>query len=492
MFLIEACAVGALLAVYKSSGRSMPEIARSLPGFGLFVACVLMALAIGLLRSDRRSCRNPRLFWYTFLLNVFSVLVIVVLAETGLRVGEKVDPEFDEWFPRGFLPRDWDKVASANRDLLIRAKTGQVWAGSFLVHDRALGWTVGESRSSANGLYCSSAEGIRSPSNDQSYSDTAGAKRRVAMIGNSYTFGLGVAFEDTWGSRLQERLGDRYQVLNFGVVGYGLDQVYLRYLEHVRSWKPEIAILGLISHDLQRTEVVYPFLSFPSWRFPFSKPRFVMAGGGLKIVNVPLPDPEELFTARSIQHLPSIALEPSYFPEEWESEWYSDLYTIRLLVSLFPRWPQRSPEAWQSRLDLNAAILRSLVEKTTMDGTVLAAVFFPSHGAGELSATDNPTVRDASPVHRLFADAQVDYLDLTTCLMRLPAGDRIAPDGIHYSPSANRAVAECLEDYLTGLGVIERSVVPARSSTRTEKVRRGMTGEVPGVPLSVSPVPGLE
>ncbi len=46
------------------------------------------------------------------------------------------------------------------------------------------------------------------------------AARRVLMVGDSVTFGVGVDDADTIASRLQRRLGDRVQVINAGVGGY--------------------------------------------------------------------------------------------------------------------------------------------------------------------------------------------------------------------------------------------------------------------------------
>ncbi|MCX7934147.1 MAG: SGNH/GDSL hydrolase family protein, partial [Planctomycetota bacterium] len=49
---------------------------------------------------------------------------------------------------------------------------------------------------------------------------TVSAPRRVLMVGDSVTFGVGVDDADTIASRLQRRLGDRAQVINAGVGGY--------------------------------------------------------------------------------------------------------------------------------------------------------------------------------------------------------------------------------------------------------------------------------
>jgi len=86
-------------------------------------------------------------------------------------------------------------------------------------------------------MYFSSVEGIRSAGPDVRFAHRS-ARRRVALIGDSNAFSFEVPFEESWGHHLQQLLGADAQVLNFGVDGYGIDQIYLRYRRDVRPWKP--------------------------------------------------------------------------------------------------------------------------------------------------------------------------------------------------------------------------------------------------------------
>ena len=69
-------------------------------------------------------------------------------------------------------------------------------------------------------------------------------KTRIALVGDSFTFGEDVTYEETWGYFLEKELGSQFQVLNFGVAGYGVDQSFLRYEKDVRKWKPKIVIFA--------------------------------------------------------------------------------------------------------------------------------------------------------------------------------------------------------------------------------------------------------
>jgi lysophospholipase L1-like esterase len=68
---------------------------------------------------------------------------------------------------------------------------------------------------------------------------------RIATLGDSSTFGYGVAYEDTYGERLVELLGERgveAEVLDAGVVGYTALQGLVRYRRDVRRYRPDVVV----------------------------------------------------------------------------------------------------------------------------------------------------------------------------------------------------------------------------------------------------------
>ena len=75
---------------------------------------------------------------------------------------------------------------------------------------------------------------------------------RVAAIGDSFTFGMGVEAEEAWPALLQSRLalpGRVVETLNFGVCGYSIDE-NLAVLEHkTPAWKPRVVVLGYFFND---------------------------------------------------------------------------------------------------------------------------------------------------------------------------------------------------------------------------------------------------
>ena len=84
----------------------------------------------------------------------------------------------------------------------------------------------------------------------------ADARQAVHVFGDSFTFGFGVANADTWPNLLSELLGDRVNVLNYGVIGYSLEQMHLALEAHLdRVERGDVVIFAPISADLERSLV---------------------------------------------------------------------------------------------------------------------------------------------------------------------------------------------------------------------------------------------
>ncbi|HBP17590.1 MAG TPA: hypothetical protein DEA08_07345 [Planctomycetes bacterium] len=76
-----------------------------------------------------------------------------------------------------------------------------------------------------------------------------GAKRRVLLLGDSVTFGRGVADEDTFARRLEEVLPGS-AVFNAGVSGYDTRQELHRLLRVGPEIKPHLVVLGWYRNDV--------------------------------------------------------------------------------------------------------------------------------------------------------------------------------------------------------------------------------------------------
>ncbi len=76
---------------------------------------------------------------------------------------------------------------------------------------------------------------------------------RIVVLGDSVIWGHGIVLADTFAKQLEallnERLEGNYEVLNFGVSGYSLQQEVEQFVERASHYQPDIAILGLCIND---------------------------------------------------------------------------------------------------------------------------------------------------------------------------------------------------------------------------------------------------
>jgi lysophospholipase L1-like esterase len=84
--------------------------------------------------------------------------------------------------------------------------------------------------------------------------------RRIMMLGDSVTFGFGVAQQETTASQLEALLnasanGSRFDVLNAGVGNYNTAMEVAAYLKTGRALEPDIVLLNFFVNDAEPTPV---------------------------------------------------------------------------------------------------------------------------------------------------------------------------------------------------------------------------------------------
>ncbi len=104
-------------------------------------------------------------------------------------------------------------------------------------------------------------------------------KYTVMVLGDSFTYGAWAEDTDVWPTILQG-LDARLHVINLGVGGYGIDQMYITLRETIEEYKPQLVVFAAIPDDLYRC-----LLTFRE----YLKPRFVLGGDGqLVLTNTPI------------------------------------------------------------------------------------------------------------------------------------------------------------------------------------------------------------
>jgi len=366
--------------------------------------------------------------------------------------------QYEMLLGRILYPQSWSQVAASFNKVIDRMSE----EGSFLIDDRFLGWRLKPSYDGKeSSLFFGSAEGLRSPRAGMTFVDPRirhsgilgpPASVRVALIGDSFTYGDEVRCEESWGHVLEALLQPNTQVLNFGVNAYGLNQVLLRYERDVRPWKPKIVVVSIFSDMIKRVVNIYPFVRDPKWSLPFARPRLVMKNDIPSTINHPLPKPRHIFSLDDVSELPFLEHDEYYHPFEWEQGgiWYpfEKSYVFRLAYSFRPPVDGEENERAEKALRLGESLLQYLIRKIREDGAVPFVVYVPSKG--EFLKSAKPANRFVPLAIRMLRNAEIEYFDPTICLSRLDATNAYMEGG-HYSPLANSEIAHCLESTVRGL-----------------------------------------
>ena len=417
--------------------RSIEVFLASGPGIALLFSAALILLAgTVLLKQYVEQRRQPsRYFRLMLMMNLVTVMLVIIASEIALRVAVRKELGYEKIGALTLKPNNWENVKVRYRHLLDDQSVRQ--SSRLYEYDELLGWKIKANEQSTNGLYWSSSEGLRAPGPSISFGkDTAPTD--IALVGDSFTFGDEVRYEETYGAHLERALGSPYRVLNFGVPGHGLTQVYHRYFRDVRPWKPTVVILGFISSDIERTMMVYPFLGIPIWSSTSSKPRVILENDELKFINLPPIHRDEVLSKASIDELPFLEYQRGYKQSDWKEYWYHRSYLVRLFVSWLPAWEPTRPEIGdEALLEINSRLLRGFVESATRDGSIPLVVFFPSKHELQRPSSSPPLGI------QVLQTSGIEYLDATSCLQAELLSELYMPQ-THYSPQGNAALAKCV------------------------------------------------
>jgi len=237
---------------------------------------------------------------------------------------------------------------------------------------------------------------------------------RIAIFGCSQTFGSGVEDDETFSARLAGLLPGT-EVLNFGVHGYGTDQMLLRWELEGRRYRPDVVVLAFAYYHLDRNVTGFRF---------YAKPRFELGpDGGLRLVGVPVPAPDALGSAPG---------EKPPWPLADRSvllRWLWDRELRRRNAELY----RPSGPAWA----VTTALVRRFAEDVHRAGARMV-----------LLNVDEDAPWLAEPLAALASGLGIEWADAVRALGR-PRGQGIRlrlPGDPHWNPQGHAILAEVLRD----------------------------------------------
>src|SRR5579864_6199611 len=162
------------------------------------------------------------------------------------------------------------------------------WTGKYVAYNPTRGWALApgvRNMSVFDGkILNSNSKGLRGTT-EYGYARTPG-KRRILVLGDSFTFGFEVSDDETFSHYLESSLPST-EVLNLGVPGYGHDQMLLYLKEEGAKYHPDVVLIGFTHLDIYRN----------LWSFyVYAKPKFELVSHHLQLTNVPVPEPDRLLS----------------------------------------------------------------------------------------------------------------------------------------------------------------------------------------------------
>ena len=266
------------------------------------------------------------------------------------------------------------------------------------------GWKMKPSRSfvwkseGRDWEYRANSNGFRS---DHEF-DPADLRCRIALVGDSYTWGSGAAYEDTFAALLEKDSHGEWVSWNFGMPGYGVDQVWLSARHEALPRHPDLLVVGLVNADFERSQIPH--------REGFDKPTFKLDHGKL-IRRTQEPTPPTL-----MQYL----------------DWESHLWAVWERSKRWMGTERGLTEYWT----LNQAILDELRQDSKQASVPVLFVYIPI-----MSFKPFPAVRE------YMRRTDANYIDLTLQQPPPPKSIYLPHDG-HLSPEGHRYVANLIEAWM--------------------------------------------
>lgn len=290
-------------------------------------------------------------------------------------------------------------------------------ANPHLRYDADLGWVSVPDYNDPN-YY---ATGIALRTNSKGFRDSEqltaqvpAGRFRVICNGDSQTFGAGVSNSQTWCEKM-EAFDPRFQAVNISEVGYGADQMYLKYKRDAASLQQDVHLFAIVTDDLLRMQ--HGSVN------GYSRPVLKVSGGELVAEKAGPPEP-------SIVHI--LMLKPNPLRQFRSVEVAAD--SIDRLHSGRPAYP--APAAQDK--ELLDKMIDSLLAMQKKTGSILAFVYIPTR---LLDYTPGVSDTWREMVRQECASRGVPDIDLIPDFRKLPVNTR---DGLVFWAGAEQNFRESI------------------------------------------------
>lgn len=301
---------------------------------------------------------------------------------------------------------------------------------TFAEYDSLLGWKM---IPNATGDFFSREFSTDIKINNQGFRDDdfpfekALGKKRIAIIGDSYAWGFGVEENETFSTILEQKLGEGYEVLNFGVSGYGTDQYYLLLNSTVFAYHPDIILITFHPNDVENTG--------NAEAYDYPKPLFILRNESLILTNVPVPQ-KETWDSRHFSLLQKI----NFFFSRYSHAWIFMKKHVKSIISSYTNYTHKNnvhssdgfvmykkeyAGEYLYYQQLQAALYKEIAMLAAEKKTILVVLYIPPKEsineddffAAVESAGVDPNLYDNNKPEQLIqeiaAENNISFIDLT-------------------------------------------------------------------------------
>ena len=313
----------------------------------------------------------------------------------------------------------------------------------YKVYDPILGWKI--NKNGKEHPYYSNSQGLRVKkehfSNKKKVETT-----NILTIGDSFTHGDEVLFEETWPYFL-EKMSKR-KVVNLGTSAYGIDQAILSYINS--PIKTDTVILGLIAGDLERaTSLIYPKIYYQGLK---SKPIFSFTSNNeYAIMNQPClfgPDLYEEFKLGEKSNF--MKLDRHFDKKLFKNEFLDFLFSYRIYKMLCYRKKHLQTSIYQTP-DTNDYIYILKIFEIFYDecnknnDTPIIAFLDNNNTFSDRGKYKNPWNNLKIDLEKIGFEV-IGPSDSLVTLHEKNHNNIININGVHYTPLANRIVARHIKN----------------------------------------------
>jgi hypothetical protein len=278
----------------------------------------------------------------------------------------------------------------------------------------------------------SNAQGFR---NDHTFEgNPPPGKIRAICAGDSFTLGYGVDDDHPW-CQLLSKLDSRFETVNMGQGGYGIDQAYLWYRRDGAPLSHQLVIFAFVTADFNRMQRD-SFLNY-------GKPLLKVRDGQLVVENVPVPKSAFRFSW-FVTNLPL----------------FEDLRLVKFAGGVREQFAARvaglkSKPPSEEATRLSAAIFAALRDLGRQAGAVPVLVYLPNQ-----SDYDGTPLTDQwrGIVGRQANELGISFIDIVDDFQKMPRNLGalfIPPNRLrfgeasgHYTAKGNEVMAKALYDKL--------------------------------------------